>query len=85
MLLKAKCGFYKGCGDQYLFKLLLGPLQIFLQRDASGLRQKCLKGGGGIKIQSRISTSMLSLITRLRSAQSRDLAYIFVSEERELY
>ena len=80
MLLKAKCGFYKGCGDQYLFKLLLGPLQIFLLRDASGLRQKLLKGGGGgggggVQIQSRILTLMLSLITRLRSAQSRDLYF----------
>ena len=35
MLLNAKYGFYKGC-DQYLFKLLLGPLQNFLLNDASG-------------------------------------------------
>ena len=35
MLLNVKYGFYKGC-DQYLFKLLLGPLQIFWLNNASG-------------------------------------------------
>ena len=36
MLLNAKDGFYKGSQcDQYLFKLLLGPLQIFWPHDAS--------------------------------------------------
>ena len=35
MLLNVKYRFYKGC-DQYLFKLLLGPLQIFWLNNASG-------------------------------------------------
>ena len=34
MLLNVKYDFYKGC-DQYPFKLLLGPLQIFGLHDAS--------------------------------------------------
>ena len=36
MLLNAKFGFYKSCDrDPYLSQLLLGPLQIFWQRDSS--------------------------------------------------
>ena len=36
MLPYAKYGFYKGY-DQYLFRLLLGPLQIFRLDEASSL------------------------------------------------
>ena len=48
-----------------------GPSNFFLVHDASGRRQKFLKGGG-VKILSRILTLMFSLMTQLRSAQSRD-------------
>ena len=55
--------FIKVINDQYLFKLLLGPLQTFLLHDASARAQKyCQVSGLGfdffffLKSRSRLST-----------------------------
>ena len=40
MLLNAKYGFVKVVNEQYLFKLLLRPLQYFSLHDASARAQK---------------------------------------------